>query len=171
MNAITIAIALVVGIVIGVDLACLFQRRSRRLQKRFGPEYSLAVAETGDRWKAEFALEHRAKRAKRLHVHTLTPAEHPLEAWCEVQGRFVDDPNGSLVEADRLIARVMSAEGYPVADFEQRLLTFPSGIVLKDSQGRADTEDLRQGIIIHYRTLFEDLLGEPECTQTGRTVR
>jgi hypothetical protein len=42
--------------------------------------------------------------------------------------------------------------------------------VLKDSQGRADTEDLRQGII-HYRTLFEDLLGEPECTQTGRTVQ
>jgi hypothetical protein len=25
-----------------------------------------------------------------------------------------------LVEADRLIASVMSAEGYPVADFEQR---------------------------------------------------
>ena len=120
MNAVTIAIALVVGIVIGVDLACLFQRRSRRLQKRFGPEYSLAVAETGDRWRAEFALEHCAKRAKRLHVHTLTPAEHPLEAWCEVQGRFVDDPNGSLVEADRLIASVMSAEADPVADFGQR---------------------------------------------------
>ena len=129
MNAVTIAIALVVGIVIGVDLACLFQRRSRRLRKRFGPEYSLAVVETGDRWRAESALEHRAKRAKNLHVHTLTPAEHRhfLEAWCEVQGRFVDDPNGSLVEADRLIASVMSAEGYPVADFEQRAADIPSG--------------------------------------------
>jgi len=127
MNAVTIAIALVVGIVIGVDLACLFQRRSRRLRKRFGPEYSLAVVETGDRWRAESALEHRAKRAKNLHVHTLTPAEHLLEAWCEVQGRFVDDPNGSLVEADRLIASVMSAEGYPVADFEQRAADIPSG--------------------------------------------
>jgi hypothetical protein len=127
MNAVTIAIALVVGIVIGVDLACLFQRRSRRLRKRFGPEYSLAVAETGDRWRAESALEHRAKRAKRLHVHTLTPAEHLLETLCEVQGRFVDDPNGSFVEADRLIASVMSAEGYPVADFEQRAADIPSG--------------------------------------------
>jgi len=29
MNAVTIAIAFVVGIVIGVDFACLFQRRSR----------------------------------------------------------------------------------------------------------------------------------------------
>ena len=185
MNAVTIAIALVVGIVIGVDIACLFQRRSRLLRKHFGPEYSFAVAETGDRWRAESALQHRAKRAKRLHVHTLTPAEHRhfLDAWCEVQGRFVDDPNGSLVEADRLIASLMSAEGYPVADFEQRAADISADhmevaenyrgghrIVLKDSQGRADTEDLRQGII-HYRTLFEDSLGEPECTQTGRTVQ
>ena len=29
MNAVTIAIAFVVGIVIGVDFACLYQRRSR----------------------------------------------------------------------------------------------------------------------------------------------
>ena len=127
MSAVTIAIALVVGIVIGIDLACLFQRRSQRLRKRFGPEYSLAVAEIGDRWRVKSALEHRAKRPKRLHVHTVSSAERLLEAWCEVQGRFVDDPNGSLVEADRLIARVVSAEGYPVADFEQRAADIPSG--------------------------------------------
>ena len=183
MNAATIVIVLVVGIVVGVGIAYLFQRnRSLRLRKRFGPEYSRAVAETGDRWRAESALEHRAKRVERLHVRTLSSAErrHFLEAWHEVQGRFVDDPNGSLLEADRLIASVMSAEGYPVADFEQRAAdisvdhpevveNYRGGHRVVEAQGRADTEDLRQGMI-HYRTLFEDLLGQPEYTQTGRTV-
>ena len=183
MNAETIVIALVVGIVVGVGVAYLFQRnRSLRLRKRFGPEYSRAVAETGDRWRAESALEHRAKRVERLHLRTLSSAEHRhfLEAWHEVQGRFVDDPNGSLLEADRLIASVMSAEGYPVADFEQRAAdisvdhpevveNYRGGHRVVEAQGRADTEDLRQGMI-HYRALFEDLLGQPEYTQTGRTV-
>ena len=183
MNVPTIAIVLVVGIVVGVGIAYLVQRtRSLRLRERFGPEYSRAVAEIGDRWRAESSLEHRAKRVERLHVRTLTPAErrHFLEAWHEVQGRFVDDPNGSLVEADRLIASVMSAEGYPVADFEQRAAdisvdhpevveNYRGGHRVVEAQGRADTEDLRQGMI-HYRTLFKDLLGKSEYTQTGRTV-
>jgi len=185
MNAATIAIVFVVGFVIGVGVAYLVQRnRSVRLRERFGPEYSRTVAETGDRWRAESTLEHRAKRVERLHIRTLTPAErsHFLEAWHEIQGRFVDDPNGSLVEADRLIASVMSAEGYPVAEFEQRAAdisvdhpevvdNYRGGhrIALKEAQGRADTEDLRRGMI-HYRTLFEDLVGQPEYTQTGRTV-
>src|SRR5215831_13310125 len=183
MNAATIAIVLVVGLVIGAGVAYLVQRsRSLRLRERFGPEYSRTVAETGDRWKAESGLEHRAKRVERLHIRTLTTAErsHFLEAWHEIQGRFVDDPNGSLVEADRLIASVMSAEGYPVADFEQRAAdisvdhpevveNYRGGHRVVEAQDRADTEDLRQGMI-HYRTLFEDLLGQPEYTQTGRTV-
>ena len=186
MNAATIAIVLVVGIIVGVGIAYLFQRnRSMRLRKRFGPEYAHTVAETGDRWRAESALEHRAKRVDRFHVSSLTPAErqHFREAWHEVQGRFVDDPMGSLVEADRLIARVMSAEGYPVADFEQRAAdisvdhpevveNYRGGhrVVLKEAQAGGDnTEDLRQGMI-HYRIVFEDLLGQPEYSQTGRTV-
>ena len=143
-----------------------------------------AVAETGDRWRAEAALENRAKRVKSLPLRVLTPAErqHFLEAWHEIQGQFVDDPNGSFIEADRLIAKLMSTRGYPVADFEQRAAdisvdhpevveNYRGGhrVVLKDAQGRAGTEDLRQGMI-HYRTLFEDLVGQPEYTQTGRTV-
>jgi hypothetical protein len=185
MNAATIVIVLIVGIAVGVAIVYLFRRnRSLRLRERFGPEYSRTVAETGDRWSAESALEHRAKRVERLHIRTLTPAErHDFQqAWRKIQGRFVDDPNGSLVEADRLIAKVMSAEGYPVADFEQQAAdisvdhaevveNYRGGhrIVLEKAQGRADTEDLRQGMI-HYRVLFEDLLGQPEYTQTGRTV-
>ena len=185
MNPATIAIVLVVGVIIGVGVAYLFERtRSSRLRERFGSEYSHTVAETGDRWKAESALENRARRVKSFPIRVLTPTErrHFQEAWHGIQGQFVDDPNASFVEADRLIARLMSTRGYPVADFEQRAAdisvdhpevveNYRSGhrIVLKDAQGRADTEDLRQGMI-HYRTLFEDLVGQPEYTQTGRAV-
>jgi len=103
------------------------------------------------------------------------------DEWREIQAQFIDDPNGTLVEADRLIGSVMSAEGYPVADFEQRAAdisvdhpivveNYRGGhrIALKHAQGHASTEDLRQAML-HYRILFEDLLGQPEYTQTGRT--
>ena len=183
MNAATIVIVIVVSIVVGAGIAYLVLRdRSLRLRKRFGSEYSRAVAETGNRWKAESTLARRAKRVEHLHVHVLTPAErrHFLEAWHELQGRFIDDPNESLIQADRLVASVMSAEGYPAADFEQRaadisvdhpevVKNYRGGHRVVEAQGRADTEELRQGMI-HYRTLLEDLLGQPEYTQTGRTV-
>jgi hypothetical protein len=67
----------------------------------------------------------------------------------------------------------MSVRGYPVLDFDQRLedLSVDHGdavqnyrvardIVGKHARGDAGTEDMRQAMI-HYRTLFEDLLGEP----------
>jgi hypothetical protein len=37
-------------------------------------------------------------------------------------------------------------------------------IAVRQSQGQANTEDLRQAMI-HYRTLFEDLLGELEVAR------
>jgi hypothetical protein len=73
----------------------------------------------------------------------------------------------------------MAAEGYPVGDFDQRAAdisvdhprvveNYRSGheIAMRQKQGRADTEDLRKAII-YYRNLFEELLGQPEYTQTG----
>jgi hypothetical protein len=36
-------------------------------------------------------------------------------------------------------------------------------IALRHTQGQASTEDLRQAMI-HYRTLFEDLVSEPEMS-------
>jgi len=39
-------------------------------------------------------------------------------------------------------------------------------IALHQTRGQASTEDLRQAMI-HYRTLFEDLAGEPELARAG----
>jgi len=111
------------------------------------------------------------------------PARQPLvqgdrarfaESWRKVQARFVDGPGGAVTEADQLLRDVMSARGYPVSDFEQRAADISVDhplvlenyraahqIALRQTQGQASTEDLRQAMI-HYRTLFDELVGEPE---------
>jgi hypothetical protein len=181
-TAAAIVIAAILGIVVGTVAFYLVQRsRTQSLRQHFGSEYSRTMAETGDRWRAESALRSRTKRVERLHIRPLDRSERLrfLDALRGVQARFVDDPDGTLVEADNLIGSVMAAEGYPVGDFEQRAAdisvdhprvveNYRSGheIAVRQKQGRVDTEDLRQAII-HYRTLFEDLLGQPEYTQTG----
>jgi hypothetical protein len=95
-----------------------------------------------------------------------------------VQARFVDGPGGALTEADQLLRDVMSTRGYPVSDFEQRaadisvdhplvLEHYRSAheIAVRQTQGQVSTEDLRQAMI-HYRALFEELVGEPELART-----
>jgi hypothetical protein len=126
-----IVIALLAGILIGAAaLYFLQRRRTGRLEGRFGPEYQRTVAEAGDRWEAEAKLGRLEKKVRGLRIRPLNPANrvHFQDAWREIQSRFIDDPRQSLTEADRLIAEVMSGEGYPVADFEQRRWTFPSNI-------------------------------------------
>jgi hypothetical protein len=67
----------------------------------------------------------------------------------------------------------MSARGYPVSDFEERASEisvnhaqvvehYRAGhqIALRHDRGQATTEEMRQAMI-HYRTLFDDLVGEP----------
>jgi hypothetical protein len=82
----------------------------------------------------------------------------------------VDEPAEAVVEADQLVSNVLEDRGYPMADFEQRAADVSvdhanvvtnyraaHDIALKNEQGEADTEDLRQAMV-HYRALFEDLL-------------
>src|SRR5439155_899596 len=95
------------------------------------------------------------------------------EAWRVAQGRFVDSPSESVEEADRLVIMVLRERGYPIEDFETRAgdisVDHPGvvenyraahGISQANERGEAETEDLRQAMV-HYRTLFEQLLGVP----------
>lgn len=184
-NAVVVAVIIGVAIILAAAVVWFaLQNRSERLRRRFGPEYSRTVSETGNRWRAESALHDREKRVASLHVRALRAEDRSRfeESWRSIQAQFIDDPNGTLVEADRLIRSVLAAEGYPVADFEQRAAdisvdhptvveNYRGGhqIALKHAEGRASTEDLRQAMI-HYRILFEDLLGQREYTQTGRAL-
>ena len=148
------------------------QRRSRRLQDKFGPEYDRTVDQAGDRRTAEADLQDRAEHRQQFDVVPLDPEARTryLEAWRSTQAQFVDDPVEATREADRLITSVMRDRGYPVDDFEQRAADISvdhpqvvddyraaHAIAAANDRSEASTEDLRQALV-HYRSLFEELL-------------
>src|SRR5579859_5373244 len=114
------AIILVAAIVVSAIVALLLYRkqRSQKLRSHFGPEYERTYRQYGDAAKAEDALLARQKRMEKVNIHSLTDDERERFAslWQSVQSRFVDDPAGSIREADRLVNDVMAARGYPMAD-------------------------------------------------------
>ena len=178
----TTEMALVVGLVVvlvaGVT-AFLWhrKRRTERLRTQFGgAEYARAVEKGGTRRHGEAGLEERAQRVEGFHVRPLAASDraHFVESWRGVQARFVDGPAGAVTEADHLLGDVMSTRGYPVSDFEQRAADISVDhpmvlenyraaheIALRQTRGQATTEDLRQAMV-HYRTLFDELVNEPE---------
>jgi hypothetical protein len=180
MNATTIVLAVVVIVLLAAVGWLLYERRrSDRLRSDFGPEYRRTVTETGDRRAAEAELEQRQRRVEALSIRPLSAAERTrfAEAWRATQARFVDQPETAIADADRLIGEVMQARGYPVADFEQRVadvsVDHPSvvehyraahAIASRTSGIPADTEQLRQAMV-HYRALFDDLLGADAAAQ------
>lgn len=172
-----IALVIVIGVAIWLYTQ---KKKTEQLRGSFGPEYDRAVHESGDRRKAEAELAARKERVEALRIRSLEPRERDAfaERWRSAQAQFVDDPNGAIKEADRLVGEVMQARGYPVGDFEQRAadvsVDHPGmvehyraahAIAQRNERGDAGTEDLRQAMV-HYRALFEDLL---EAGETART--
>ena len=148
------------------------RRQSERLKERFGPEYARTVDKLGDRTKAEAELREREKRVGGFAITALAPSEAArfTQAWNTLQSRFVDNPNGVVVQADHLVYELMQKRGYPMGDFERRAadisVDHPSvianyraarAIAVRDERGEADTEDLRKALV-HYRALFDELL-------------
>ena len=134
------------------------------------------MKEGGSRRHGEAGLDKRTERVESFHLRPLAPGDRArfVDSWRRVQARFVDGPAGAVAEADQLLGDVMSTRGYPVSDFEQRAADISVDhplvlenyrtaheIALRQTKGQASTEDLRQAMI-HYRSLFEELVGEPE---------
>jgi hypothetical protein len=177
------AVVLIIVVAAVVCLALLvfaFRRQSKRLQDKFGDEYLRSVEQMG-RSKAEAELQRRESRVRRLQIRVLsdTDRERFTSAWRRVQGGFVDDPSGSLTQADCLVAEVMTASGYPVKDFEECAADISVNhstvvsnyrkahdIAVRRDRGEATTEDIRLALV-HYRTLLQDLLAAP-ATERAR---
>ncbi len=170
----TSLVILVIAILVVAALGwyLLRQQRSKKLRSQFGREYDRAVHQYGDRPKAEEALEARQKRMEKFHIHPLSAHERERfgDQWHDVQSRFVDDPAGSVSEADRLVCAVMIARGYPMSDFDRRAddlsvdhphvvsnFRAAHGIAVRHEKGQASTEDLRKALV-YYRDLFDELL-------------
>lgn len=182
--AFIIAIVVVIA-VIGIAAWLSFRkRRTKKLRSQFGgAEYARAVEEGGTRRQAEAGLKERAERVESLKIRELAPGDRArfVESWNRVQARFVDGPGGAVTEADQLLGDVMATRGYPVSDFEQRAadISVDHPLVMENyrtaheiadrqTRGLANTEDLRQAMI-KYRTLFEELVGQPELGRAKTT--
>ena len=181
----TVAIVVVVIIVAALIAVGALAARRRRLQQRFGPEYDRAVEGSDSRFKAEAELAEREKRVKGLDLRPIDPAARAgyLAQWTTIQQQFVDSPTDAVTAAQSLITSVMGDRGYPTEDVDQitadlsvdhaetlgrfRTAQEISGRV---ADGTASTEDLRQAMV-HYRALFQDLLGEAvDPVTTGAVV-
>jgi hypothetical protein len=170
-----VAIVVVVIVVIALLAFAPAALRRRRLQQRFGPEYDRAVADAGSRREAESELAEREKRVRSLDIRPLdTPAlDRYIRQWNALQEQFVDAPAKSVMSAQALVTAVMKDCGYPTEDVGQIMadLSVDHAGTLESyrqaqelsgrvSSGNAGTEDLRQAMV-HYRSLFRDLLGDP----------
>ena len=179
-----LAVLVVLVLLLAVAAVLHFRRhQSHTLEKHFGPEYERAVHDLGSRPKAEAELLARQKRVAKLHIVPLSPqdAARYADAWKAVQARFVDNPNGSLAEADKLVSDLMQKRGYPMGDFERNAADISvhhpavvdhyraaHEIAMRERRGEVDTESMRQAII-HYRALFSELLEveQPRDTRPG----
>jgi hypothetical protein len=178
-----IALAVVTAVVLAAG-ALLMRRRSARLRSTFESEYDRTVARSGGRRQAEHELLDREKRRERLDIRPLSAAsrERYTEEWRQTQADFVDSPEGAVREANTLVENVMNERGYPVTEFEDQAAVISVDhpdvvqnyraaheISVAAGDGEASTEDLRRAMR-HYRSLFEDLLGETVGDAERRTA-
>jgi hypothetical protein len=160
-----------------VAWAAARKRRSAQLHDRFGSEYDRTVEQSESRRDAERELRDRERRHDDLDIRPLPEAARRRYAdeWERVQARFVDDPEGAVGEADRLMRRVLDDRGYPSEDdWEQRAadvsVDYPDVVEnyreghglwhryrSADGGDSGDTEDLRKAMT-SFRRLFDELL-------------
>ena len=168
-----IEIALVATILAAGVVILLHGIRMARLRRRIGKEeYERAVAERAHRMRAQAQREEQC--VKTLHLRTLSPGECRRfeRAWDAVEAHFANRPAGAIVEADQLLNDVMARRGYPVADFERqaakisdhpvvtRHYPLAHAVAVRYRNGQTTTIDDLRRAMIHYRTVFEDLVGE-----------
>src|SRR5215203_6221955 len=170
-TGIIVAIVVVAALVIIAGLWYLNSQktRSEQLRRDFGPEYDRALEGSGNRKNAERELEERQKRVEGLKLRDLTPDDQKRYAdeWRGIEARFIDNPAGTLDDADRTARKVMVDIGYPMTDAEQQAADLSvhhasvvehyrtAHIVMQNND--ASTEDIRQAMV-HYRSVMDELL-------------
>jgi hypothetical protein len=180
-NAGIVILVLIVVVVIALSVGGWLIVRRRALQEKFGPEYERVIAEQPSRAAAEHELRTRERKHAELDLQALTPdarARYAAE-WAEVQTRFLDAPSDAVRDGDELVTRLISDIGYPTDTDDERLALLSveyagtlvryreaHEISLRNARGEASTEQLRQALV-HYRTLFAELLGEEPVPQTS----
>lgn len=170
----TIGIIVAVLVVLAVGAVLLRKSMQRkRLQSKFGPEYERAVEQSDNRSAAERELTEREREHKKLEIKPLSAEARDSYSrhWSAIQETFVDSPAAAVQKADVLVIDLMAERGYPTDGYERQvsLLSVEHSRTLdhyraahdiseRQRGGDVSTEDLRTAMV-HYRALFEDLLG------------
>jgi hypothetical protein len=181
---IAVIAVVVIALIAVVAVVFIMRKRTEKLRAQFGPEYDRAVAMTGNRFKAEAQLEKAEERVRRYSLRPLTAVDRERfqKTWRMIQATFVDDPPRAFTEADQLVGAVMLARGYPPTDFDNRAAeiavdhaavveNYRAGheVAILHAQRLASTEELRRGMV-HFRTLFEELMQEEPAPLRARAV-
>ncbi|WP_040908739.1 hypothetical protein [Streptomyces griseoflavus] len=181
--ALIVIVAVVVAVAAVLSLRARGPRHGAGLKRRFGPEYERAVARhDGDTKAAERELAQRVERHGDLRERPLEPAERErFEArWTAIQERFVDAPREAVAEADRLIAELAAARGFPAdGQYEEQLAALSvhhahrvegyrrvHRMVQTGAHDGAGTEEMREALV-GARALFEELV-RPSRHEGGR---
>jgi hypothetical protein len=178
-----VILVLVLLVVAAIAAYAMAQAKKRKqLQSRFGPEYDRTVESSGKRREAERELAEREERRRSLDIRPLPEQDRVMyaEKWRTTQADFVDHPEMAVRQADLLVAEVMGKRGYPVGDFDQMsrdvsvdhadtVHEYRAAHEISELNDRkqASTEQLRQAMV-HYRSLFTDLLGEGQSSTDDR---
>lgn len=187
-----VLIVIVAVVVVGAAALPFLRGRGRRggpaLKRRFGPEYERSVAlHDGDTKAAERELTERVERHGDLREQPLDPAgrEQYEARWTAVQEHFVESPRQAVAEADRLLAELAAARGYPDGGhYEEQLAALSvhhadhvdgyrqvhrvarSGARNGVTEGGSGTEEMRMALVGAH-ALFDDLT-HPAARDAGR---
>ena len=180
-----IAVAVAVLVIIAVIAGCTCENaesRRRACARNSGLNTTARSWHMGQLSRSKTGGSREADRETQNSRSGFDGARTLLEEWQGVQSRFVDSPKGAVTEADDLVSSVMKARGYPVADFDQRAADISVDhprvvenyrlahqIAFRVGKDAASTEDLRTAMI-HYRSLFEELVQVPTIVETKRVA-
>jgi len=175
-----ILVVLVVAVVVAAAVTFVLMQRRRALREKFGEEYERLVEEHQSTSAAEKELRDRERKHAELDLRELTPEARAryTEEWQEVQARFVDAPEESVVAADEVVTKVLSDIGYPTGEFDDQaahvsvdhartLSAYRRAheITERSTRHEATEDELRQAVL-DYRELVTDLLGETPVPPT-----
>ena len=180
---------IVIAVVLIAAAAGWVSYSKRRLRASFGPELETVAQDQGSARKVDRELRRRKKEHDALELRVIGPQDQAYYAttWEHLQGEFLDDPSLALTSAEKLVATVLTARGYPGDDAEEQLALLSvehaeslagyraaqvtSRRALEDPTS-VPTEELRQAML-SYLALFNELLTDPSgqtATSSDGTV-
>lgn len=183
--ALIVIVAVVLVVAAVVSMRARGPQKGRSLKRRFGPEYDRVVARhDGDTKAAERELAERVERHGSIEERPLEPARRQeYEArWAAAQEHFVESPKEAVGEADRLLAELAGARGFPDGGrYEEQLAALSvhhAGHVdgyrrvhrtAAAQNGSAGTEEMREAMV-EARLLFQELVGPAEHSRHRTTT-